>query len=166
MDVLRARAYLDILLGTDSRPAGQGQSAAPAADGEGSGPDGGGDGDGQDGDGPASPGDGGPGRPDPAGPGTPPGAGIIPARFVGRMHLTVPLATVLDLADRPGEIPGIGPVDPWLARDLARAAAQNPRTTWCLTVLDRLPGPLRCPQWNPQKCALICQTHYASWAVA
>jgi hypothetical protein len=27
-------------------------------------------------------------------------------------------------------------VDPWLARDLAAAAAANPRTTWCLTVTD------------------------------
>ena len=35
-----------------------------------------------------------------------------------------------------GEIPGIGPVDPWLARDLARAAARNPKTTWCVTVTD------------------------------
>ena len=41
-----------------------------------------------------------------------------------------------DLADRPGEIPGIGPIDPALARDLARAAAGHPRTTWCVTVTD------------------------------
>jgi hypothetical protein len=27
-------------------------------------------------------------------------------------------------------------VDPWLARDLAAAAARNPKTTWCLTVTD------------------------------
>jgi hypothetical protein len=27
-------------------------------------------------------------------------------------------------------------VDPWLARDLAAAAAANPKTTWCLTVTD------------------------------
>ena len=59
-----------------------------------------------------------------------------PSGFAGRLHLTVPLTTLLDLADRPGEIPGLGPVDPWLARDLARAAAANPRTTWCLTVTD------------------------------
>jgi hypothetical protein len=39
-------------------------------------------------------------------------------------------------ADRPGELGGIGPVDPWLARDLARAAARNPKTTWCVTVTD------------------------------
>ena len=44
---------------------------------------------------------------------------------------------MLELADRPGEIPGLGPVDPWLARDLARAAAANPTTTWCLTVTDQ-----------------------------
>ena len=67
---------------------------------------------------------------------TPPGAGVRPSGFVGRLHLTVPLATLLDLADRPGEIPGLGPVDPWLARDLARAAAANPKTTWCLSVTD------------------------------
>ena len=52
------------------------------------------------------------------------------------MNLTVPLATLLDLAERPGEIPGIGPADPWLARDLAWSAAQNPKTTWCVTVTD------------------------------
>jgi hypothetical protein len=59
MDELRARAYLDLLLGKDSRPR----------------PDGGG------------------------------GAGL-------------------------------GPVDPWLARDLLSAAAQNPATAWCVTVTD------------------------------
>ena len=74
-----------------------------------------------------------PARPGAAGP--PPGA--VPAGFAGRINLTIPLATLLDLADRPGEIGGIGPVDPWLARDLARAAARNPRTTWCVTVTDQ-----------------------------
>ena len=59
-----------------------------------------------------------------------------PAGFAGRVNLTIPLATLLDLADRPGEIPGIGPIDPALARDLARSAARNPRTTWCVTVTD------------------------------
>jgi hypothetical protein len=44
---------------------------------------------------------------------------------------------VLDLADRPGEIPGIGPLDPALTRDLAAAAARNPKTTWCVTVTDQ-----------------------------
>ena len=59
-----------------------------------------------------------------------------PGGFAGRVTLTVPLATAAGLADRPGEIPGIGPIDPWLARDLAAAAARNPKTTWCVTVTD------------------------------
>ena len=109
MDELRARAYLDILLGTDSRP-------AP--------PTGGGDGD---------PGPGAPPGPAPAGP----LAGLVPAGFAGRLNLTIPLTTVLDLADRPGELGGIGPIDPALARDLARSAACHPRSTWCVTVTDQ-----------------------------
>jgi hypothetical protein len=52
------------------------------------------------------------------------------------VNLTIPLQTLTGLAGRPGELGGIGPVDPWLARDLARAAARHPRTTWCVTVTD------------------------------
>jgi hypothetical protein len=59
------------------------------------------------------------------------------AAFAATINLTIPLATLLDLADRPGEIPGMGPIDPWLARDLAAAAAQNPKTMWCVTVTDK-----------------------------
>ena len=62
---------------------------------------------------------------------------MVPAGFAGRITLTIPLATLLGLADRPAEIPGIGPVDPDLARDLAHAAACNPKTTWCVTVTDQ-----------------------------
>ena len=62
---------------------------------------------------------------------------MIPAGFAGKINLTVPAVTLLGLADRPGEIAGIGPVDPDLARDLAAAAAANPKTTWCVTVTDR-----------------------------
>ena len=91
MDELRARAYLDLLLGQDSRPrAGDGTSQG----------------------------------------------GVAPAGFAVRGTLTVPLVTLAQLADRPGELGGIGPIDPWLARDLAAAAARNPRTTWCATVTD------------------------------
>ena len=115
MDVLRARAFLDLLLGKDSRPRRD------------SGSDGGGPG-------PAAGTAAGPTartrrRPRPAG-------GAVAAGFAGRVTLTVPLATVTGLADRPGELGGIGPVDPWLARDLAAAAARNPKTTWCVTVTD------------------------------
>ncbi len=91
MDVLRARAYLDLLLGKDSRP-------QP---------------------------DGGPAQQD-----------VAPGGFAVRGNLTVPLADLTGAADRPGQLSGIGPVDPWLARDLAAAAARNPRTSWCVTATD------------------------------
>jgi len=126
MDQLRARAYLDILLGTDSRPLVSGPDGTP---GTGT---------------PEAP-----GIPNPAGTrhapdtrqaATPapagPVAGVIPPGFAGRATLTIPATTLLDLADRPGEMAGIGPIDPDLARDLASAAARNPRSTWCLTVTD------------------------------
>jgi hypothetical protein len=70
----------------------------------------------------------------------PPGgplAGMIPPGFAGQVTLTIPAATVTGRADRPGELGGIGPVDPDLARDLAAAAARNPRSTWCVTVTDQ-----------------------------
>ena len=94
-DELRARALMDLLLGTDSRP-GLGGSGADDAS-----------------------------------------SGPIPPGFVGHVNLTIPLTTTLNLAERPGEIPGVGPIDPDLARDLATAAARNPRTTWCVTVTDQ-----------------------------
>jgi len=109
MDELRARAFLDLLLGKDSRPrdpqatAGQGEQE-PAA---------------------------------PGGPPAGPAHGAAPAGFAGRVTLTVPLGTAAGLTDRPGELAGLGPIDPWLARDLAAAAAQNPKTTWCVTVTDQ-----------------------------
>ncbi|MGH3258682.1 MAG: DUF222 domain-containing protein, partial [Streptosporangiaceae bacterium] len=110
---------------------------------DGNGPDGDdSDGDGADGgtDGPGGgrSGPGQPGGPAPAGP----AAGVIPPGFAGRLNLTVPLVTVLGLAGRPGEAAGIGPVDPWLARDLAAAAARNPASTWCLTITDQHGHPI------------------------
>src|SRR6266576_1929967 len=51
--------------------------------------------------------------------------------------LTVPPGTAAGLSDRPGELAGHGPVDPWLARDLVTAAAASPGTTWCVTVTDQ-----------------------------
>jgi hypothetical protein len=160
MDQLRALAYIDIMLGRDSRllaqpepPASTGSpdAADGGQDGPGrqtpedprdGGPGDGGPGDGGPGDG--GPGDGGPGdggsgppEPEPDRTRMPPTAGVIPAGFTGCINLTVTLATLLGLADRPGEIDGIGPIDPALARDLADAAARNPRTTYCVTVTDQ-----------------------------
>jgi hypothetical protein len=108
MDELRARAFLDLVLGKDSRP-----HAPEATDTTGQ--------DGAPGAGPA--------------PGTGPTGGAA-GGFAGRVTLTVPLGTAAGLADRPGELAGHGPVDPWLARDLATAAAANPTSTWCVTVTD------------------------------
>jgi hypothetical protein len=131
MDELRARAYLDILLGKDSRPA---PPAPEGQDGAGGGPGGSG-GTGNSGPGGSGGGNGGPVSPiapPPAGP----LAGPVPPGFAARVNLTVPVQTVAGLADRPGELGGIGPVDPWLARDLATAAARHPETTWCVTVTN------------------------------
>jgi hypothetical protein len=117
MDELRARAFLDLVLGKDSRPrASQADGTAPQAGGQAAGSGSAG--------GPAQ-------QPPGAGPAGGPGGG-----FAGQVTLTVPLGTVSGLAERPGELAGLGPVDPWLARDLAAAAARNPKTTWCVTVTD------------------------------
>jgi hypothetical protein len=95
MDQLRACAYLDIMLGRDSRPRHP-DPAGPAEPAD-----------------PGGPGGGGSGPPDPAvPPWAPPTASVLPAGFAGQINLTIPLATLLGLAERPGEIPGIGPVDP------------------------------------------------------
>jgi hypothetical protein len=126
MDALRARAFLDIMLGMDSRPlsgtpdgTGQPRQPTPPADSAQPGF-------------PVQPGF--PAHPAPTGG---PLAGVIPPGFAGHVTLTIPEATVTSRPDRPGELTGIGPVDPDLARDLAQAAARNPRSTWCLTVTDQ-----------------------------
>jgi hypothetical protein len=62
---------------------------------------------------------------------------VAPGGFAVRGTLTVPLADLTGAADRPGQLSGLGPVDPWLARDLATAAARNPRTSWCVTATDQ-----------------------------
>ena len=96
MDQLRARAYLDILLGTDSRPLSGHPDGTHAAHGQDSDRETGRDG------------DGGQRVPVPTGP----VAGVIPPGFAARVTLTVPAVTLLDLAGRPGEMAGMGPIDP------------------------------------------------------
>jgi hypothetical protein len=68
------------------------------------------------------------------GPGSGAVPGTVPRGFSARVNMTVPLVTLLRLAERPGMLSGLGAIDPALARDLAAAAARNPRSTWCLTV--------------------------------
>jgi hypothetical protein len=50
--------------------------------------------------------------------------------------LVFPLATLLGLADRPGEGHGLGALDPALCRALAATAARSPHTTICVTVTN------------------------------
>ena len=61
-----------------------------------------------------------------------PGEAGLPAR----PNLTLPLITLLGLADRPGEGHGLGPLDPALVRDLAATAVRSPRSSWCVTITD------------------------------
>jgi hypothetical protein len=59
----------------------------------------------------------------------------LPRKRRGRHPTTSTMicAQTLSAADPDVEI---GPVEPDLARDLTRGAARNPRTTWCVTVID------------------------------
>jgi hypothetical protein len=50
--------------------------------------------------------------------------------------LVFPLATLLGLAERPGEGHGLGTLDPALCRALAATAAVSPHSTVCVTVTD------------------------------
>src|SRR5580704_633234 len=85
MDQLRAKAFIDLLLGTDSRPLGSHPDSTRTPDSRHA-PDSG---------------------HAPAGPRTPapavPVAGVIPPGFAGRVNMTIPATTILDLAARPGE---------------------------------------------------------------
>jgi hypothetical protein len=62
------------------------------------------------------------------------GAGYRGPAVRGRVNLTVPLATMQGLADRPGELAGHGPVDVGLARRLGGAALAHPGTEVCVIV--------------------------------
>jgi hypothetical protein len=53
-----------------------------------------------------------------------------------RVNLTLPLATQLWLAERPGEAWGLGALDPALVRQLAEAAARSPYSQFCVTITD------------------------------
>jgi hypothetical protein len=104
IEELRARAYLDALLGRDSAPTPlpTPRSDAPPTTG------------------PAAP----PPAPRPAAPSP---------RLPTLINLTVPLATQLGLTNAPGTVAGFGPIDGPLARQLTSLAAAEPRTRCCLT---------------------------------
>ena len=149
MDVLRAQAYLDLLNSVpahariaNAEPADDATDAAEALawaearaaraktqardDARHAGRSG------RAGDSADKPDGGGPGPVDPG-----PGPGAAPAGLAFQPRpadLIVPLATLLGLAERPGEVQGFGLLDPSLARELAAAAAASPRTEVCVTV--------------------------------
>jgi hypothetical protein len=125
--------------GPDATPDGESAVDVPG-DTEDDGPGGGdGSGGGEDSTGDEDESDGGPDNDDPGGSG--PGNGGHPAPGPGpglaaRTNLTIPLPTLLHLADRPGDGYGLGPLDPALARQLAAAATRSPHSQWCITVTD------------------------------
>jgi hypothetical protein len=115
----------------DDEPDGSGQQADDDEPDDDTHPD--------DGDDDGDPGPGGSGGSDGGGGGRGPGPGPGKpgegkARERRPADLVVPLATLLGLAERPGEIHGFGLLDPKLARELASAAAASPRTQVCVTV--------------------------------
>ena len=123
MDVLRAHAYLDLINGVSAAERIALAEQQEDDDSGELGPD------------EPGPGGGGPGGSGPGGFDPPSGAPPTgPARERRPADLIVPLATLLGLAERPGEIHGFGLLDPALARDLAAAAAASPRTEVCVTV--------------------------------
>jgi Domain of unknown function (DUF222) len=144
MDQLRVLAFLDILNGitlqariTQDRAAQVAQPGAGGGDGCAS--DDGGAGSTSD---EAGGGDSGSDRTGDdsttGGPGDRPGspAGSVLPALTTRGNLTLPLATLLGLADRPGASHDLGPLDPALVRDLAATAANSPHSQWCLTITD------------------------------
>jgi hypothetical protein len=138
MDQLRVRVFLDAINGTDSRPA----PGSPSATGQDVSPD-------RTGQPRNAPGDDSPagnggtdpagnGGTDPGGNGGPAGGSGSGAGLAANIMLTIPLVTLLGLAENPGEAHGFGPIDPALARQMAAAAAREARSTWCVTVTDQL----------------------------
>ena len=67
-----------------------------------------------------------------AAPGTGSAGPVLPASS----NLTLPLVTLLGLAERPGQAHGLGALDPAVVRDLAAAAARSPHSQWCVTITD------------------------------
>ncbi|HEY2270992.1 MAG TPA: DUF222 domain-containing protein [Streptosporangiaceae bacterium] len=115
---------------------GTGEDGAGEDDANGNGDDGPGGGSGPGGGG--SPGSGGGGEDSGAGGG---GGGVPAGRpdpgLPSLVHLTLPLADLLDRrAQRPGEAPGYGSLDPALVRQLADAAIRSPGTRFCFTAVD------------------------------
>jgi hypothetical protein len=118
MDQLRVLAYLDILNGITADARIAQARAAQAAEGQAGATDNSDD------------------PEDCRGRDAAPGDGADGPALAASINLTIPLATLLGLAGRPGTGHGLGPIDPALCRDLSAAAARSPHSTWCVTVTD------------------------------
>ncbi|HEY1702540.1 MAG TPA: DUF222 domain-containing protein [Trebonia sp.] len=99
----------------DGEQPGDGPDDGPGGDGNGD--DGNGDGNGE------------PGPGDPVAPAGKPDPGLP-----SLVHLTLPLATLEGIANRPGEAIRYGALDPALVRRLGEAAAASLRSRFCLTI--------------------------------
>ena len=73
---------------------------------------------------------------DAAGDGSGAAAALPLPSLAARANLTLPLATLLGMAERPGAGHALGPLDPALVRDLAATAANSPASEWSLTITD------------------------------
>jgi hypothetical protein len=127
MDLLRAHAYLALLNGhsIDLPPTSLlHPELVPGPPRPGGGPAGGGPAASQQ---PASG-----GQYVPAGLRGPGAGGPLPA--AGLINLTVPLTTLLGLAEMPGQAAGHGPLDAAATRQIARALAGHPATRWQITI--------------------------------
>ena len=150
LEELRVRAYLDLLQERRTSltapapgPAGTPATTGPqdtGPEGNGGGPEGNGGGPGNaggpGGSGPGGgPGGSGPaGGPDGRGHGGQPGADAGPS-LAALVTITVPWSALTGQSATPAEVGGFGIVDAADARDLAAAAARDPRTRWCVTAL-------------------------------
>lgn len=65
------------------------------------------------------------------------GTGCGCSSTVTHINLTAPAADMTEQATRPGEMGGVGPVDPWTIRDMTSQAARDARSTWCFTITDK-----------------------------
>lgn len=73
------------------------------------------------------------------GPATAGGGGPVfppPLWLTGTVNLTVPLETLLGLADRPGEVVGFGPLHADTARELATSMSAHRATRWNVIITD------------------------------
>jgi Domain of unknown function (DUF222) len=148
---LRVRAFTDLLQERDSRLAepvpdrtGTPETTDPDDTGEPGSPQDDGDGaDGTEGGGPGDSGGRGPdgngGGSGPAGPirgpsGSSAGRDTGPS-FAALVNITVPWSTVVGESAIPADVAGFGLVDAADARNLVAAAAHDPRSRWCITVL-------------------------------